>query len=438
MRKRWIFVSIAIIAMALSACRKETKIADTQETLAEQTTASSEQAMAQEQAAVAEDSTSARQDESFEEQAVIEEFTAVLEMPEQQQSPAAPTEAVVDSTEQDAVIVTVNGQEITEAEVDSELQKAIKMMKKRMPPGVEIPEEQVQQMRTRIVDMKVEQALLSQEANKHNVAVSDAQILEEIKNIAGQRGQTMEQVEEEIAAMGMTLDDIMTQVRIQKQRKILMETLNPDAVVTDEDAQQFYNQNPQHFSTPEQVQASHILCGKRGIKEEEYPAELEKITAAKARLNAGESFEDVAKDVSTCPSSDRGGDLGFFGRGQMDPAFEQAAFALEPGQTSDIVKTSFGYHIIKVTDQKEAGTTSFEEAKEQIKGFLTQQKQSEFWAEYSKNMHENATIEYSEKERTLREEMEKAASAAREARMPKMPPPSPVPPAPAPNPETTE
>ena len=133
------------------------------------------------------------------------------------------------------------------------------------------------------------------------------------------------------------------------QQKMLMESLNPESVVAEADAKKFYDENPHHFQKKEQVQASHILCGKRGIKEDEYPAELEKIEKAKARLDAGEAFEEVAKDVSTCPSSAKGGDLGFFGRGQMDPAFEKAAFELEVGQTTDVVKTSFGYHLIKRT-----------------------------------------------------------------------------------------
>ena len=179
--------------------------------------------------------------------------------------------------------------------------------------------------------------------------------------------------------MGMTLEDIKGQIRMQMQIQALMESQDPESAVTEADVKKFYDENPQHFNKPEQVKASHILCGKRGITEAEYPVELEKIEKAKASLDAGEAFEDVAKDVSTCPSSAQGGDLGFFGKGQMDPAFEKAAFELEVGQTTGIVKTSFGYHIIKVTDKNEGGTTSFAEASDQITRFLTQQKQRTFW-----------------------------------------------------------
>jgi peptidyl-prolyl cis-trans isomerase C len=236
----------------------------------------------------------------------------------------------------------------------------------------------------------------------------------------------MEDVEKEITEkFGMTMDDLKGQIRYQMQIQALMEAKNPDMAVTEEAAKQFYDENPQHFNKPEQVKASHILCGKRGITEDEFPAELEKIQAAKARLDAGEAFADVAKDVSTCPSSAKGGDLGFFGKGQMDPAFEKAAFELGVGETSDIVKSSFGYHIITVTDKQDAETVSFEEAKDDITRHLTQQQQRQFWNEYKQTMMDEADIQYSEKEQALREEVEAAAKARTMQRQ--MPPAQPQP-----------
>lgn len=90
-----------------------------------------------------------------------------------------------------------------------------------------------------------------------------------------------------------------------------------------------------------QVKASHILVKKR--------SEAEKILE---ELKKGASFAELAKKHSECPSRKRGGDLGWFGRGKMVPEFEEAAFSLKKGELSDIVKTQFGYHIIKATDTK--------------------------------------------------------------------------------------
>lgn len=315
----------------------------------------------------------------------------------------------------DEVAVTVNGTRIMAAAIQEELQKRIDVMKTRMPAGQEMPEEQIKQMHMRLTDSLVQEALIEQMAKEADVTVTDEQVMDQIKQIAGQKNQTMEEVEEEIKGMGMTLEDIKGQIHTQMLAKEVADKMT-GVTVTEEDAKKFYDDNPQYFETQGQVKASHILCGKRGITEEEYPAELEKIKAAQARLKAGESFEDVAKDVSTCPSSAKGGDLGFFGKGQMDPAFEKAAFDLKVGETSDIVKSSFGYHIIKVTDKKEAGKTPFEEVKDKITDYLKNTQQKEKWNEIQKAFRDKAEIVYSEKEQILHDEVEKA-NAARQAAM---------------------
>ncbi|MFZ9010897.1 MAG: peptidylprolyl isomerase [Anaerohalosphaeraceae bacterium] len=431
MKKLFVFVSIAIVAIALGGCQKEAEMTDAQEVITEESAADVEDIQAEEEPeAVAEQSPASTEEGVVEEVVVQEEETVAVEQPAAEPETPVAIEEVVEEIDLEAVVVTVNGQEVIEEEVSEEVTKIVEMQKKRMPPGMEMPETMNQQIRNRVVDTKVEQVLLDQEMEKNDLTLSDDQILEEIKKIAGQRDQSMEDVEAEVAKMGMTLDDLKVQIGIQMKQKILMESLNPDAVVTEADAKKFYDENPQHFVQKDQVKASHILCGKRCIKEDEYPAELEKIEAAKARLDAGEAFEEVAKDVSTCPSSAKGGDLGFFGKGQMDPAFEKAAFELEVGQTTGVVKTSFGYHLIKLTDKKEAETKSFEESEEQITQFLTRQKQQGFWAEYSKTMRDGATIEYSEKEQAARDEMEKAAAA----RAAQQAAPRPIQPAPAPQP----
>ena len=103
--------------------------------------------------------------------------------------------------------------------------------------------------------------------------------------------------------------------------------------------------------------------------------------------------EDAAKEFSTCPSGQRGGDLGEFGKGQMVKEFEDAAFAAEIGHVVGPVKTQFGYHLIKVEEKKDAAESSFDEVKEQIKSQLKQQKQGDA---YSKKVAE-LTEKYKEK-----------------------------------------
>ncbi|MCL4177205.1 MAG: peptidylprolyl isomerase [Verrucomicrobia bacterium] len=313
-----------------------------------------------------------------------------------------------------ATVVTVNGKQITEGEVSEQVEKRVAVQKQRMPEGMESPWEQKQMLRASVVDMLVEMKLIAQKLDEKNIAVTEEQVVQAIQTIAGQRNQTVEELEKETAEYGMTMADLKEQVGLKLRVDALMEAEMDPAKITEADAKLFFDQNPQHFTQPEQVKASHILCGKRGITESDYPAELEKIKAAQARLNGGEAFAEVAKAVSTCPSSAEGGDLGFFGKGQMDPAFEAAAFELEVGQTSDIVKSSFGYHLIKVTDKKPAGSMPFEEVKEDITRHLTQQKQREFWTEYNQALKDQATIAYSAAEQSAREAVEQSRAMQRQ------------------------
>lgn len=145
----------------------------------------------------------------------------------------------------------------------------------------------------------------------------------------------------------------------------------------DSDAKAYYDANIDSFKVDE-VTASHIL-----VKDEATAKEVQD------KLKAGEKFEDLAKSYSIDGSAADGGNLGTFGRGAMVQEFEDAAFALKPGEISDIVKSQFGYHIIKVTD-KNQGTKTYEEAKESITSSLVSQEAQKKILE----LREKTKIEY--------------------------------------------
>lgn len=137
--------------------------------------------------------------------------------------------------------------------------------------------------------------------------------------------------------------------------------------VEDADIAAYYEANQANFAEAAQVKASHIL-----VKTEE------EINAVVEKLNSGVSFSDVALELSTCPSSAQGGDLGYFGRGQMVPEFDDAVFAMATiGEVSAPVQTQFGYHVILLTDKKDAQTASLEQAKGDIEKMLLGKKQQD-------------------------------------------------------------
>ena len=162
---------------------------------------------------------------------------------------------------------------------------------------------------------------------------------------------------------------IMESARKDLMAQFAMNKVVQSAAVSEEECQAFYSANPQNFQKGESVRAKHIL-----VNEEETCKEI-----LAAIQNGEKEFEDAAKEYSTCPSGQQGGDLGTFGRGQMVGEFEQAAFDAEIGQVIGPVQTQFGYHLIQVTEKNEATVTPYEEVAAQIKEELLRQKQNEVY-----------------------------------------------------------
>ncbi|MDX1630247.1 MAG: peptidyl-prolyl cis-trans isomerase [Thermoanaerobaculia bacterium] len=144
--------------------------------------------------------------------------------------------------------------------------------------------------------------------------------------------------------------------------------LREELEVTEEEITSYYEEHREEYRQKEQVRARHILVGTEDRSDEEA---RERIAEARTRLEAGEEFAAVARDLSDDPgSAARGGDLGFFGRGRMVPAFEEAAFGAEPGELVGPVETQFGYHLIEVQEKREERLRSLDEVRELIRNRL--------------------------------------------------------------------
>ncbi|HHG89846.1 MAG TPA: peptidylprolyl isomerase [Devosia sp.] len=153
--------------------------------------------------------------------------------------------------------------------------------------------------------------------------------------------------------------------------------------VTEEATRAAYEKIIASESPREEVRARHILL-----------ATLEDAQAVIAELEAGRPFEDVAREKSTGPSGPNGGDLGFFGRGQMVPEFENAVFALETGQVSEPVQTQFGWHVIKMEERRQSSPPPFE----QLAGRLRQQLLVEEFEAQVEALKSSAVIEITDPE----------------------------------------
>jgi peptidyl-prolyl cis-trans isomerase C len=177
-------------------------------------------------------------------------------------------------------------------------------------------------------------------------------------------------------------------------KKLIDDEVAPGVKLSDIEIRAFYDNNPEAFKQPERVKASHILIKVDPQADASQKAEAKKkIDLVQAKLQKGEDFGALAKEYSDGPSGPEGGDLGYFTRGQMVKPFEDAAFAMKPGEVSGVVETKFGYHLIKVTDRKPETTMSYDEVKARLEEFLKQRKIQEEINVYVKRLEEKAKIE---------------------------------------------
>jgi peptidyl-prolyl cis-trans isomerase C len=183
-----------------------------------------------------------------------------------------------------------------------------------------------------------------------------------------------------------------------KIKKAIEAHVNTNQVVTEVEAREFYQQEKERFQMPESAQARHILI--KVDQEDNAKAKAEKkakIEDLRKKLLAGADFAALAKEHSDCPSGLRsGGDLGTFSRGQMVPAFENAAFNQPLKEIGPVVETSFGYHIIQVIERNKEKTLAYDEVKDKIMDGLKMKREQEAFKEYLQTLKAKATIVYDE------------------------------------------
>jgi peptidyl-prolyl cis-trans isomerase C len=266
----------------------------------------------------------------------------------------------------------VNGEPINRAEFE----QALKTVEARA--GRAVPAEQRAEVYRGVLDQLVTFHLLIQESRTRNVPVTDAEIEARLGEIKKQFPSEQE-FQQALSGRSMTIAALKQEVRQELVLSRLVEAeVKPQINVQERDIKEFYDKNPERFQQPESVRASHILIrvepGAPDDKKTEARAKAESLLK---QVKAGGDFAALAKANSQDGSAAQGGDLSFFGRGQMVPPFEQAAFALQPGQVSNVVETDFGYHIIKVTERRPGRTVPLAEVAPKVGQYLASQQQQE-------------------------------------------------------------
>lgn len=318
-------------------------------------------------------------------------------------------------------IVKVNDTVITQADFDKAFDQSIdKSMFKAFGGSKNFVKNDENPMFTifkgKIVQELIVKALLDEEIAKRGITATNEDVQNELKSVIDKVG-SKEELNKILKQRGISnsefTEDLKTQIKIKKLVNSIQKI-----EISDAEAQKYYNENKQEFTHGEQVKASHILISANTIEliqqikaknKDMEPDELnkkveEKIAAQKAKAEAilaevkknPDNFEKIAqKESDDKASGERGGELGFFPKEAMVPEFSSAAFSMKPNTISEnLVQSPYGYHIIKVTDRMEPGSTPFEKVKDEIKFYLETQKQIETLRDLTQGLMKTSKIEY--------------------------------------------
>ena len=303
---------------------------------------------------------------------------------------AAASETAAPSVELKDPVAKVNGEDITKAQVVDAFNTAVQASGVK---AADLTPEQKMNGYRQILDELIMDKLVAKAAAGETVSEED--VAAEIAKLKKQFP-SEDAFQAQLKEAGQSPDKLQTAIRTMLQQQHWMQSQIKDGdKITEADAKKFYDTNTEEFKNPETVKASHILFLVNKDDSEEISKQKEAAAKkAAARAKKGEDFSKLAKELSEEPGAKQsGGDLGFFAKDRMVPEFATAAFSQKPGSISDPVKTQFGWHVIKVTEKKPAGTVPFEEVKDQITAYLKSAKQREAIQAILKKLKDSAQIE---------------------------------------------
>lgn len=288
-------------------------------------------------------------------------------------------------------VALVNGSVITRNDLDKEMVRVQRLL---AGSGRSLNDSRLSALEKEVLESLISRELLYQESQNKGVKVEEETVNEEWETMK-QRFPSEAEFKSRLGRIGLSEADVKSDIgRLMSIQQFIDEHIADSVTVSEEESRVYYESHPDLFKKPEQVLASHILIKVDPGAEESQKAEARKtLEDILMRLKKGEDFAALAKELSQCPSGVNGGNLGYFGRGQMLKPFEEAAFALSPGEMSDIVETKFGYHLIKVIEKKDETTMAYEDIKDKFQEHLKQERVRELVNQYVVELKGRAKVE---------------------------------------------
>ena len=287
-------------------------------------------------------------------------------------------------------VAVVDGAEINAVELDKALGSLLRQQGATLD---QVPDSVKPNLYRQVLDGVIAEKLVTKAAA--GVKITDEDVSQEFERFKGQFKDEAD-MKLRLSQVGQTPDGIRVDIRrYLQQNRWMDDRLQGKLEVTTAEVEEFYKSNADQFKTPEEVRASHILVRcEKDAPQEEVKTKRETANKILDRVKAGEDFAKLASEVSEDPSAkENKGDLNFFRREQMVADFSNAAFAMKKGDVSDApVRSEFGFHIIKVTDHKDAGTMSLDEARPRLTDFMKEQKRRAEAGKVLSGLRETAKI----------------------------------------------
>lgn len=293
----------------------------------------------------------------------------------------------------DRVIAVVNGKVITLSEV-AEREAPLLKQAAEIFSGPE-REKRIADIRKMVSDSLIEELLLEQEVERQGLKVSEKDIDGAIDDVKKQNSLDEEGLKAALKKEGLTYEGYRAQIKTQMEKsRVINQQVRSRVNVTEKEISDYYERNQRMFLSDEEVKISHILFQ---VPENSTDADIERIKKESGGVlemaRSGNDFAELAKKYSNDSSAREGGSLGFFKRGQIMPALEREAFSLKKGEISDLVRTSYGFHIIRVDDVREALPEPFESVKEKIRSAVTTEMMEQRYKEWVEELKKTAVIE---------------------------------------------
>jgi peptidyl-prolyl cis-trans isomerase C len=313
----------------------------------------------------------------------------VKEAPAEEKIPPAGPNAMFPS-----VVARVNGKPLLGRDLEQRIRE--ELLGIGSPSWQNLRDDYRKELVNRHLTSLVGTELLYQNATAMGVQATDAEVQAEFDKVAKSSGSDAA-FNTELASRGMERADLRKEIeKTLVVNKFIQENIDKKIVVAPAEVSDYYAKHPDEFKHGDIIRTSHILIAvPQNATAEQETAARQRAEALLLRVRKGEDFAKLARESSMDDSASLGGDIGYTEKGQLDPAYENAAWSLAVGQASGLIRTSFGYHIIKVTDKKKAGQATLEEVRTQLTNFLKDQKRASELDNLVKDLRQKAKITFS-------------------------------------------